>query len=144
MLINMYFSAIGVSAIVILSAITLIATAGLLAVFKSKAASNSINDTNLGNVSANGKINVAKNFKVIAKYIKVEKIKENNQGQKKERYRNIKRNIEGKIRKHDTPCKKDADKKFKILVENLLKYDSKNIKDYKDIKDLECEFVSNF
>ena len=140
----MYFSAIGLSAIVILSAITLIATAGLLAVFKSKAASNSVNDTNLGNVSANGKINVAKNFKVIAKYIKVEKIKENNQGQKKERYRNIKRNIEGKIRKHDTPCKKDADKKLKILVQNLLKYDSKNIKDYKDIKDLECEFVSNF
>ena len=144
MLINMYFSAIGLPAIVILSAIVLIATAGLLGVFKSKAASNSINDTNLGNVSASGKTNGAKNFEVIAKYIKVKKIKENNQGQKKERYRNIKRNIEGQIEKNDTSCKKNADKKFKILVENLLKYDSTNVKDYKDIKDLEYEFVSNF
>ena len=127
-----------------MSAIILIASAGLLGAFKSKAESNSINNTNSENVSVNEKINGAKNFEVVAKYIKIEKIKENTQGQKKERYKNIKRNIEGQTKKQDTLCKNDADTQFKIFAENLLKFDSKNIKDYKDIKDLKCEFVSSF
>ena len=127
-----------------MSAIILIASAGLLGAFKSKAESNSINNTNSENVSVNEKINGAKNFEVVAKYIKIEKIKENTQGQKKERYKNIKINIEGQTKKQDTLCKNDADTQFKIFAENLLKFDSKNIKDYKDIKDLKCEFVSSF
>ena len=56
----------------------------------------------------------------------------------------MKRSIEGQKEKQDYEYKKDADRKFEEFAENLLKYDSKNIKDYKDIKDLECEFVSTF
>ena len=130
------FSDIGLPAIVSLSVIVLIATPSLLRAFKSKVASNSINNTNSENASVSGKINEAENYEVVAKYIKVEKIKKNTRGQKKE--------TEGQIRKQDTLCKKVADKQFKTFVENLLKFDPENIKDYKDIKGLECEFVSNF
>ena len=138
------FSDIGLPAIVSLSVIVLIATPSLLRAFKSKVVSNSINNTNSENASVSGKINEAENYEVVAKYIKVEKIKKNTRGQKKERYKNIKKDIEGQIRKQDTLCKKVADKQFKTFVENLLKFDPENIKDYKDIKGLECEFVSNF
>ena len=119
-------------------------TPSLLRAFKSKVVSNSINNTNSENASVSGKINEAENYEVVAKYIKVEKIKKNTRGQKKERNKNIKKDIEGQKRKQETLCKKDADKQFKTFVENLLKFDPENIKDYKDIKGLECEFVSNF
>ena len=109
--------------------ILLSVTTGLMGAFKGKATSNSINNTNSENESVNVYRTKHKNFDIVGNYIKVEKINRNIQGQKK---------------KQGYKYKKDADKKFEEFAENLLKYDSKNIKDYKDIKDLECEFVSTF
>lgn len=119
-------------------------TTGFLRAFKGKATSNSINNTNSENESVNVHRTIHKNFDIVGNYIKVEKINRNIQVQKKKRHKNIKRSIEGQKEKQDYEYKKDADKKFEEFAENLLKYDSKNIKDYKDIKDLECEFVSTF
>ena len=99
---------------------------GLLGAFKSKAGSNSINNTNSENKSING-----------FKYLKLEKIKENTEGHRNERHKNIKRNIEGLKEKQDFECKINADKKFKEFVGNLSV-------DHNDIKYLKCGFVSNF
>ena len=127
----MFFSVVGLLVIIVT------VSAGLLGSFKSKTASNSINNTNSENKSANGKINRAKNYEVVVKNIKVEKIKENTQGQKKERHKNIKRSIEGQEEKKDFECKINADKKFKEFVGNLSN-------DHNDIKYLRCRFVSIF
>ena len=124
--------------------ILLSVTTVFLRAFKGKATSNSINNTNSENESVNVHRTIHKNFDIVGNYIKVEKINRNIQVQKKKRHKNIKRSIEGQKEKQDYEYKKDADKKFEEFAENLLKYDSKNIKDYKDIKDLECEFVSTF
>ena len=124
--------------------ILLSVTTGLMGAFKGKATSNSINNTNSENESVNVYRTKHKSFDIVGNYIKVEKINRNIQGQKKKRHKNIKRSLEGQKEKQGYKYKKDADKKFEEFAENLLKYDSKNIKDYKDIKDLECEFVSTF
>ena len=124
--------------------ILLLVTTGLLGAFKGKATSNSVNNTNSENGSVHVYRTIRKNFEIVGSYIKVEKIKGNTQGQKKKRHKNVKRNIECQIEKQGSEHKKDADKKFEEFVEDLLKLDSKNIKDYMDIKYLECEFVSTF
>ena len=131
--------------LVLLLAIILTVTAGLLGAFKGKAASNSITKTNSENGSVGGIIykTIAKNYEVVHKHIKVGMPKLNIQGQKKKNDNKSKASIEGLKMKQDIECKQGADKRFEIFVENLvidLKYDPL----FDDIKSLRCAFVSTF